>query len=181
MSGRGAHKTRSEAGPVAEGAALARGLLPDLLGYHLRRAQTALFKDFGEVVGAEEDITPGLFGMLQVIAANPGLAQSRLAEAMDVDRSTIVTVVDQLERRGLVARCPSLTDKRSHALQLTEGGRRSLRRMEKLVLRHEAALASVLTAAERETLIRLLVRLYERGGEGSVRARAATRSARSGR
>jgi DNA-binding MarR family transcriptional regulator len=56
---------------------------------------------------------------------------------MDVDRSTIVTVVDQLEGRGLVARCPSPADKRSHALHLTEPGRRSLRQMEKLVLRHE--------------------------------------------
>jgi DNA-binding MarR family transcriptional regulator len=100
---------------------------------------------------------------------------------MDVDRSTIVTVVDQLEGRGLVARRPSPADKRSHALQLTEAGRRSLRRMEKLVLRHEAGLASVLTAEERETLIQLLVRLYERGDEGSVRARGATRSTRSGR
>jgi DNA-binding MarR family transcriptional regulator len=180
MSGRGVRERQREVGP-GEGPRISRGLLPDLLGYHLRRAQTAVFKHFGEEVGAEEDITPGLFGMLQVIAANSGLAQSRLAEAMEVDRSTIVTAIDQLESRGLVARVPSRRDGRSYALQLTEAGRRALRRTEDLVLRHEAALASVLTVEERETLIRLLVRLYERGGADPARERGAARNRRSGR
>jgi DNA-binding MarR family transcriptional regulator len=180
MGGRDVNRTQTQVGPD-ERPRLSRGLLPGLLGYHLRRAQAAVFKDFGEVVGAEEGVTPGLFGMLQVIAANPGLAQSRLAEAMNVDRSTIVTVVDRLEDRGLVTRVPSRLDRRSHALHLTEAGRGALRRMEKLVVRHEAALTSVLTAEERETLIRLLVRLYERGDEGAGRAPGATRSTRSGR
>jgi DNA-binding MarR family transcriptional regulator len=150
-----------------EGAARRRvslGRLPEYLGYHLRRAQIAVFKDFDAVVGAAEDITPGLFGMMQVIAANPGLAQSRLAEAMDVDRSTIVTVLHRLEARGLVARRPSPRDRRSHALVVTAAGQAALRRMEKLVARHQARFASVLTAAERETLTRLLKRLYRDRG-----------------
>jgi DNA-binding MarR family transcriptional regulator len=180
MSGRGVHGRQREVGP-GEGRRLSRGLLPDLLGYHLRRAQGEAFRHFGEVVGEKEGITPGLFGMLQVIAANSGLAQSRLAEAMNVDRSTIVTAIDQLEGRGLVTREPSRLDRRSYALQVTGAGRRALGRMERLVLRHEAMLASVLTVEERETLIRLLVRLYERDGARPARARGAARGARSGR
>jgi DNA-binding MarR family transcriptional regulator len=172
MSGRGVHATRSEG---EGGQAISRGLLPRLLGYHLRRAQTALFRHFGEVVGAEEDITPGLFGMLQVIAANPQLGQSRLAEAMGVDRSTIVTVIHQLEARDLVARVPSPVDGRSHSLFVTANGRQALRRMERLVLRHEAEFASVLTPEERETLVRLLVRLYDRRGGEAPRPRGTTR------
>ena len=174
------HTTDSEAEGTA-GARLSRGLLPKLLGYHLRRAQTAVFKDFGEVVGSEEDITPGLFGMMQVIAANPGLSQSRLAEAMDVDRSTIVTVIHQLEARGLVRRVPSRRDKRSHSLHVTAGGRQAMRRMEKLVLRHEAEVASVLSAEERETLVRLLIRLYERRSGPALQPGGSTRRARSER
>ena len=107
---------------------ISTGILPTLLGYHLRRAQSAVFRHFAEVVGAEEDITPGLFGMAQVIAANPGLCQSRLAEAMGVDRSTIA----------------------------------ALRRMERLVLRHEAEIARDLSAEERRTLVDLLARLGAR-------------------
>lgn len=180
MSGRNVNGTMSGAGAAGR-APLSRGLLPTLLGYHLRRAQTAMFKDFAEVVGAEEDITPGLFGMLQVIAANPGLSQSRLAEAMDVDRSTIVTVVHQLEARGLVERRSSQQDARSHSLYVTAPGGRALARMERLVLRHEAKFASVLSADERETLVRILARLYERSGGDASRPRGTTRTRRSER
>jgi len=99
--------------------------------------------------------------MLQVIAANPGLAQSRLAEAMEVERSTIVKVADQLEARGLIERVPSAVDRRSHCLELTETGRGELARIEGLVLAHEADLTAKLTPAERQTLTRLLIRLAE--------------------
>lgn len=148
---------------------LSRGLLPRILGYHLRRTQVAIFRHFSRTVAAEEHITPGLFGMLQVIAANPDIGQSRLAEAMEVDRSTIVKVVDQLEERGLILRAASPHDKRSHCLRLTAEGREALRRMEALVLRHEDEFTGVLSAAERKLLVRLLTRLYERAGAGTPR------------
>lgn len=156
----GAAAKAAEGSDPADGAALSTGLLPTLLGYQLRRAQTAVFKHFAEIVGAEEDITPGLFGMLQVIAANPGLIQSRLAETMGVDRSVIVAVIQRLATRGLVERLP--LDRRSHSLHLTREGRAALRRMEKLVLRHEAEIAQELSAAERTTLMQLLARLGAR-------------------
>jgi DNA-binding MarR family transcriptional regulator len=143
---------------------LSYGLLPRILGYHLRRTQVAIFRHFSRTVAAQEDITPGLFGMLQVIAVNPGLGQSRLAEAMEVDRSAIVKVVDQLEKRGLIVREPSPSDRRSYRLRLTGEGRKALRRMEALVLRHEDEFTDALTAEERRTLIRLLMRLSGKAG-----------------
>jgi DNA-binding MarR family transcriptional regulator len=155
--------------PVSQGGQeLSHGLLPRILGYHLRRTQVAIFRHFSRTVSAEEDITPGLFGMLQVIATNPGLGQSRLAEAMEVDRSTIVKVVDQLEERGLIIRSPSPNDKRSNCLRLTDRGSMALGRMEARVLWHEDEFTKVLSADERQLLVRLLVRLYSRTETGSV-------------
>lgn len=153
------------------GDAMSYGLLPQILGYHLRRTQIAIFEHFSRNVAAKEDITPGLFGMLQVIAANPGLGQSRLAECMGVDRSTIVKVVDRLQARGLIVREPSPRDKRSHCLRLTDKGRAALRRMEILVLRHEAEFTKVLSAEERRFLVSLLARLY--GGTKADARRSA--------
>lgn len=77
------------------------GVLPSLIGYQLRMAQIALFRDFARGPG-EHDVTPGLFGVLVVIEANPDLKQSELARATHLDRSTVVTIIDNLERRGLV-------------------------------------------------------------------------------
>lgn len=148
--------------PPRAGQELTYGLLPQVLGYHLRRTQVAIFRHFARTVAATTGITPGLLGMLQVIAANPGLAQSRLAEAMEVDRSTIVKVVDQLEARGLIVREPSPSDKRSYCLRLTDAGAAELPRMQRLMLEHEDEFAQPLSAQEREQLIQLLRRLYLR-------------------
>lgn len=141
---------------------LSYGLLPQVLGYHLRRTQVAIFRHFSRSVAARTGITPGLLGMLQVISANPGLAQSRLAEAMGVDRSTIVKVVDQLEARGLIVREPSPSDRRSHCLRLTAAGAAELPKMQRLMLEHEEDFAQPLSPAERRQLIALLVRLHDR-------------------
>ncbi len=160
------------AGPAEESWRIDRGLLPRLLGYHLRRSQVALFRHFTRSVTAVEDITPGLFGMLEVIAANPGLAQSRLAEAMGVERSAIVKVVDQLEARGLIARHRTDGDRRSYSLRLTGEGRRRLSRLEERVLAHEADFTRGLAVEERSLLIRLLQRLdgSDDGAPPSARA-----------
>lgn len=134
------------------------GLLPQLLGYHLRRAQLAVFHDFAAAVGVEA-ITPGQFGVLTLVRANEGLNQSELGEAMGVDRSTVVAVIDKLERRGLLRRTPAPNDRRSYALRLSAEGRAMLDRLEPLVRRHEARIAAGLEPAEQQTLIGLLKRV----------------------
>ena len=137
--------------------ALNLGDLPGLLGYQLRRAQLAMFQDFAAAMGAL-DISPGQFGVLMIINANPGLNQSRLAGAMGIDRSTMVAVLDSLEGRGLLARKPSPTDRRSHALELTRKGTGLLREMRPVIDAHEDRIAHRLSGSERATLIALLSR-----------------------
>lgn len=134
------------------------GILPDLIGYNLRQAQVAVFLDFAATVDGH-DITPGQFGVLILIEANPGLNQSQLGVAMGVDRSTVVAVIDRLEARRLVARRPAPQDRRSYALELTPEGSRILAELRPEVLAHEAHIAADLSPAEQRTLIDLLKRL----------------------
>lgn len=138
---------------------LAYGLLPGLIGYHLRMAQIALFKDFAQGPGAE-DVTPGLFGVLVVIEANPDLKQSDLARAARLDRSTVVTVIDNLEKRGLVERRVALHDRRSNAIRLTEAGAALLKKLKRQVAAHEKRLLQNFTPAERDTLVTLLQKVF---------------------
>ncbi len=135
------------------------GMLTSLLGFQLRRAQAADYRHFAETVTAQEGLTPGVFGLLHIVAANPGRTQSRLAQSMKVDRSAILKVINLLEERGLVVRAPSAHDRRSQSLCLTERGWATLNRMEPLVLAHEQDFAKTLTPAETRTLLRLLERL----------------------
>lgn len=134
---------------------LAQGALPGLLGYRLRLAQQAVFRDFAASV---HGLSPGRVGLLILIDANPGVTQSRLAEAVGRDRSTMVGVLDQLEARGLIERRRG-DDRRTNGLWLTRGGRTLLARALKRIAAHERRIAARLTAAERRELLRLLAKI----------------------
>jgi DNA-binding MarR family transcriptional regulator len=134
------------------------GLLPDLIGYHLRRAQSAVFQDFAATMGGA-GITPGQFGVLALIEANSGLSQTRLAQILGIDRSTLVAVIDKLEHQGLVERAARPNDRRSHALRLSDVGKARYQAWAQQVRRHERRIAKRLSPQERKTLIRLLQRI----------------------
>ncbi len=133
-------------------------MLPDLLGYHVRLAQIAIFADFDQAL-AEWDLSPGLFALLVIVEANAGLRQTQLAKAAHLDRSTLVPALDKLEDRGLVERRDAPTDRRSNGLWLTPAGATVLDRAKVAVRAHEAAIAAALTSTERNTLLALLDRL----------------------
>ena len=135
------------------------GLLPELVGFQLRMAQIAMFKDFSESIG-DLDMTPGLFGVLVIIEANPDLKQSELARATHLDRSTVVSVIDNLERRSLVERRAAPNDRRSNALRLTSDGAALLRRIKQRVGEHEKRLVATLSPTERQTLVKLLKKFF---------------------
>jgi len=134
---------------------LTPGALHGLLGYRLRLAQQAVFRDFAVSVPV---LSPGRVGLLIFIDANPGVTQSRLAEAAERDRSTMVGVLDQLESRGLVERRRG-KDRRTNGLWLTRGGRTLLARALRGIARHEKRIAARLSAAERRQLLELLGRI----------------------
>ena len=135
------------------------GMLPGLAGFQLRLAQIALFKDFTQGPG-EENVTPGLFGVLVIIEANPDLKQSDLARATHLDRSTVVTVIDNLEKRGLVERRAALNDRRSNAIRLTADGATLLKKLKRQVAQHEKRLLQHFTPAERDTFFALLKKVF---------------------
>jgi DNA-binding MarR family transcriptional regulator len=141
-----------------DGADIAFGVLPGLIGYQLRQAQLAIFTDFQENIGAHA-ITPGLFGVLVVIDANPGLKQTTLARAIRLDRSTVVSVIDKLEARKLVARRQADGDRRSNTLWLTRDGKTLLDKLTGLVRAHEERLVAGFSQADRARLALLLQRI----------------------
>ena len=148
----------SEAEPAPDAGAIDRGELAGLLGYHLRRAQIAMFQSFARAT-AGEDVRPGQLGVMLLLAANPGLNQTRLGRAIGIDRSTLVAVLDRLEKRGLLTRTPSPGDRRSRSLHLTAAGVSFLEGVMPKVRRHEEDLAVDLSGEERRLLLTLLRRI----------------------
>ena len=143
--------------PVAENA-VDLGHLSALLGYHLRRAEVFAFQNFAAHLGTD-GVSPGQLGVLLLVEANAGSNQTRIGKALGIDRSTLVSIIDMLEKRGLIRREPSPTDRRSHALVLSDGGRAFLRAIRPRLDAHEAEIARNLSAAERARLRDMLQRL----------------------
>lgn len=154
--------------PAGADATIDFTLLPSLVGYRLRRAQLAVFQHFARTMQARlgrERLSPGEFGVLSLIDANPGLSQTALAAAIGTDRSTMVPILDRLERRGLIERRIVPGDRRRHALALGEQGRKLLAKFREAVLAHEQRIAADLSPAERELLLSLLERLRQQADQ----------------
>ncbi|MCC7167672.1 MAG: MarR family transcriptional regulator [Rhodospirillales bacterium] len=140
------------AGPVDVSA------LADMVGYRLRRATAAVYLDFIATFRAT-NIRPTQFSVLTVIGANPGRTQSAIAQALHLKRANFVVLLDELEVQGLIWRAPSMGDRRSYALHLTDKGQAALKMFRRLNRRHESHIARRLGAAGRRQLLELLDRL----------------------
>ena len=106
-------------------------------------------------------LTPALFALLNVIGAREGAIQQELGAALGIDRSTMVSLIDQLESAGLARRRPSATDRRAREIAITPKGRRLLERARKLILQVEDTVLAGLTAKERHELLTLLRRALD--------------------
>jgi DNA-binding MarR family transcriptional regulator len=110
-----------------------------------------------EVLGSI-GLTPALFALLNVIGAREGAIQQELGSALGIDRSTMVSLIDQLESAGLAGRRPSVTDRRAREIAITPKGRRLLQRARGLISQVEDEVLAGLTADERRELLALLRR-----------------------
>ena len=67
-------------------------------------------------------LTVRLCGVLNLLAKSQ-ISQQELGEQLGIDRTTIVELIDELERQGVVVRRRNAADRRSYALSLTPKGR----------------------------------------------------------
>ncbi len=78
-------------------------------------------------VGADgQEWTLRQIQVLDAIARHSGASQILVTQYTGIDRSTLCEMLKRLASRGLVVRTRSRSDRRSHRLYLTEGGRKVL-------------------------------------------------------
>jgi DNA-binding MarR family transcriptional regulator len=99
------------------------------------------------------------YSMLAILGEGARITQARIAEALSVDPSRLVAMLDSLEERDLVARQRDPHDRRRHVVTITATGRRELSRLRAIVKRIEDEFFAPLDADARATLHPLLVAL----------------------
>lgn len=87
---------------------------------------------------------------------------SDIALDLGVTSRTITTMVDALEREGLIERVPDANDRRAITLVLTEEGEASIPRIKTALDEIGAAVMSPLTDTDHQALHSLLIQLLER-------------------
>jgi DNA-binding MarR family transcriptional regulator len=143
--------------------------LRGLTGYNIRRASGAVQADLARTL-APFSLRMITFSALVLVIDNPGMRQSQLADALAIERSNLVVVVDDLEGRGLVTRDPTPEDRRAYALRPTQAGRRLCEKALRAVEAHEARMLRHLTKAEILALVQALQvvqRDVEAAGDGA--------------
>ena len=134
--------------------------LADHLGFLLRRAQLMIFADFHERMG-DLEVTPATFSVLAILRAFPRIRQNRLTEIMAIKPANGVTLINSLEKRGLLAREKLPVSGRAVALSLTEAGAALLNEADKRVDSHREHFRALLGDRDQEVLFALLRRLIE--------------------
>lgn len=106
-------------------------------------------------------LTPVQYAALCAIAATTEIDATRISNAIAFDRSTIGSVLDRLENRGLIERRPSPTDRRQKLIFLTDIGHKLLDDCKGAVDRVQNRIVAVLSKEERETFLKLLTRIVD--------------------
>ncbi|MBY4598635.1 MarR family transcriptional regulator [Ottowia caeni] len=133
-------------------------------GYYIRRLQqiaVAVFADETQAWG----VTPVQFAALSAIMRQPGVDQRTLARLIGFDASTIGSVLDRLEARGLVTRSGSPKDRRVRLLHVTEEGVSLLKNAEPAVLKAQQRILEPLTPERRAQFMDLITFLIKENDE----------------
>jgi DNA-binding MarR family transcriptional regulator len=115
------------------------GFLSDMVGLELRKAQIKAERKFEEAFGKE--LLPGHYTVLVLIKNNPGSTQSAIARSAGLDRSSLVPLLKQFEKKGFITRRKASGDARSNIMEITAEGeafiqqkRKKIQGLEQLIM-----------------------------------------------
>lgn len=134
--------------------------LETLVGYNARRAALAVIGTFMQRM-APFDLRVVDFSVLTLVAHNPGITSRQLCHALAILPPNLVGMVKQLEKRGLLHKREHPTDRRAQGLYLTDAGTALHAETQAIVTSLESESVTHLSDEERDTLIRLLRKVYQ--------------------
>jgi DNA-binding MarR family transcriptional regulator len=120
-----------------------------------RRAQLEMAE---EKWGAGCDLRPLARAVLMMVDARGPKSQREISDALGLDPSDLVSMLDQLEDAGFTERRRDTDDRRRNMVVITAKGSKAAARLADVAVRAEAAALERLTERERDQLARLISR-----------------------
>lgn len=134
------------------------GALGDDVSFLMARAN-ALSVASANAALAAVDLKVRSYAVLAVVAENARPSQRELSEFLRLDPSQVVALVDDLEKRGLVAREQDPRDRRAKVIVVTAAGRAAFASARRAAATAERRLHGALSAHERALLSDMLRRI----------------------
>jgi DNA-binding MarR family transcriptional regulator len=107
----------------------------------------------------EEGFDAHHYSVLAILAEGARETQATIADALALDPSRLVALLDSLEERGLIARQRDPHDRRRHVVSITPAGKRKLQRLRAIAKQLEDEFFAPLSAEDRETFHHMLLQL----------------------
>jgi len=118
----------------------------------LRRAWYGLNQAFRRRI-AHLDITPDQFTVMRTLLENEGIRQRELTELMSSDPNTVASLLERMEKAGLIRREKHQKDRRAHQLDLRALGRRKYEEARAIAVETQAEVLYALTEGAREEFL----------------------------
>lgn len=150
--------------PDSSEAVVNKSDLDEFIGYNLKRAYMLVRSDFRATVSndmGEDGLSPTSLAALSDIVQSPGITQSELSRQLGIERSGLVSIIDDLQGREFIARTPVPGDRRVQALVPLTKGKAAYDKTLTLIRAHEKALFKHFTKTEKQQLLALLGKLRE--------------------
>jgi DNA-binding MarR family transcriptional regulator len=120
---------------------------------------------------ARFDVTPVQYSLMSALALRGAADQTTLANDVALDRTTVTGALKRLQKRGLIKRVASRSDRRAQECRLTPAGTRVLAAMERPARKaHHDTMAAV-SPQEQAKFIAVMVRLVDAHAEADGAAR----------
>ena len=134
------------------------------IGFMLGKARQEL-ADRLDPLGAPFGLTIRHFGILLLLTRRGAMRQTEVADAIRLDRTTTMNVVDELEHAGFVSREADPDDRRANAVTATPKGSRWLEKIRPRAEKIEREFLAPLSTSEQLKLRELLTRPVSPGTE----------------
>ena len=105
-------------------------------------------------------------GILTIVTELEPMTQKALGEALRIDRTTMVALLDDLEDKGYVVRQRLPGDRRAFLVHPTDSGRAAKAAAVQILDEQQRRFLAPLTPAERRQFAALLTRLHQRPAPG---------------
>lgn len=132
----------------------------NLIGFLVYDAQRAIAKSL-EAALKPYGITPGQWNLINQLDQAGELSQKQLAERTRKEQATITRYLDTLERKGLVVRKQHKSDRRAHAISITDQARDLVASVQPITVDAADRLIEGIDQADLDTFVSVLAKLKE--------------------